>query len=202
VFLLLEGSTVLTVGGGQVAARKIESLAQAGAYVKVVAKEVDAEIMEFEKQGICSVETRGYRHGEAASYPLTIAATDDMETNRAVAADAVAANRLVNVVDQPDLCNFIVPSIIRRGALTVAISTGGAAPSFSKRLRERAEKIFPESLGGLIEVLAEFRAHIIKTVPDIGERKRIMTEVANSPETDAFLEGDDKPLKELLSKWT
>lgn len=201
LFLLLEEKKALVVGGGEVAARKVESLIEAGAIVKVVTKEANEEIKGFADSGLCELEVRPYEEGEAAGYVITIAATNDMETNKAVAFDAESKGRLVNIVDQPELCNFIVPSVIKRGQLVLAVSTGGAAPSLSKRLREILEKVFPESMGALAELLGAFRAKILDTVPDIEERKKIMTQVVNSPEFEKFLGGDEAPLKELLSKW-
>ena len=201
VFALLEGVRVLVVGGGEVAERKAAALIDAGALVQVVAREACEAMRTLETRGELKIELRDYRAGEAAGYALTVASTDDAETNRQVADDSRGAGRLVNVVDQPDLCNFIVPSVIRKGELTIAISTGGASPALSRRIRERLEKEFPESMSQLIEVLGEFRARIMNTRRSFEERKKIMTDVVNSPEVDAFLSGDEGPLKELLAKW-
>ena len=171
VYIILEGRDVLVVGGGDVALRKIESLLEAGARVKAVALDVDERISALAKaRPELTVEIRGYLKGEAARYFLIVAATNSEETNKAVASDAAEAGRLVNVVDQPELCNFIVPSVFRRGDLSVAISTGGASPALSRRIRQRLEAAFPERFAVLVELLAELRSELQRTVPDFEER--------------------------------
>ena len=202
VFLILSGQSVLVVGGGEVAERKVEALVESGAVVKVVADKVSERLEQLERSGAITVERRRYNPGEAAGYALTVAATDDRQVNREAAADARGAGRLVNVVDQTELCNFIAPSQIKRGELTIAISTGGLGPALSRRLKERLEASFPERLGALIDLLGDFRPALMEKIADFDQRRKIMTEVVNSKEIDVFLEGDDKPLKELLEKWT
>lgn len=200
-FLLLEGAAALVVGGGEVAARKVEALLEAGASVTVVSPEISDELRGIEKKNKALVEERAYREGEAADYAVTIAATNDNAVNRLVADDARGAGRLVNVVDAPELCNFIVPSVIRRGELTVAVSTGGASPAVSRFLRERLEKQLPERIAPLLDALGAFRRRIMETVDDPQERKRILTEAVRSPHVETFLDGDEAPLKEYLKQW-
>lgn len=197
VFLILEGATVLVVGGGEVAARKIEALLEAGAEIVVVASEVSEEILDMP----VTVEKRPYQSGEAAVYALTVAATNDNDTNRMIADDARGAGRLVNVVDVPELCNFIVPAVIRRGEMIVAIGTGGAGPIVSRRIRERLEKQLSDRIGPLVELLGDFRRGLRSRFKDIDERKSILEE-ATSPELiDSYLDGNEGPLKEFLSRW-
>jgi precorrin-2 dehydrogenase/sirohydrochlorin ferrochelatase len=154
VFLGLEGRRALVVGGGKVALRKAETLARAGAEVRVVAPELVAELRQdgrFE----CIGEPYAARHIKGMF--LAVAATDDEAVNARVAADALAAGVLVNVVDRPALCDFIVPSVVDRGRLLIAISTGGAAPSLARKTRERMEKEFGPEYALLLDALAEVR---------------------------------------------
>ncbi|MCX5685525.1 MAG: bifunctional precorrin-2 dehydrogenase/sirohydrochlorin ferrochelatase [Planctomycetota bacterium] len=154
IFLGLEGRRALVVGGGKVAFRKAQTLADAGAEVCVVAPEFEAE---FRRDGRfeCIGEPYTARHIQGAF--LVVAATDDEAVNAQVAADARAAGVLVNVVDRPALCDFIVPSVVDRGRLLIAISTGGAAPSLSRKTRERFEKEFGPEYATLLDALAEVR---------------------------------------------
>ena len=154
IILGLSGRRVLVVGGGKVALRKAETLAGAGASVRIVAPELLPELREggrFE----CISEPYSARHMKGMF--VAVAATDDEAVNAQVAADARAAGVLVNVVDRPALCDFIVPSVIERGRLQIAICTGGAAPSFSRKTRERLEKEFGPEYAILLDALAEVR---------------------------------------------
>jgi len=154
VVLDLSGRAALVVGGGAVALRKARALAEAGARVRVVAPQILTECRE-DTRIECVCEAYAARHVQGAR--VVVAATDSEETNARVAADARQAGALVNVVDRPELCDFIVPSQVRRGDLLVAISTGGAAPSLARRLRERLEQDFGPEYETYLAVLREVR---------------------------------------------
>jgi precorrin-2 dehydrogenase/sirohydrochlorin ferrochelatase len=154
IMLDLAGRRALVVGGGEVALRKARALADAGARVRIVAPKLVAGFTEdgrFE----CVAARYEKRHLEGAR--VAVAATDDEAVNRQVAQDARAAGVLVNVVDRPELCDFIVPAQVRRGDLLIAISTSGAAPALAKRLRERLEKEFGPEYATYLAVLREVR---------------------------------------------
>jgi siroheme synthase-like protein len=133
VFLDLAGVSVLLVGGGKVALRKADGLAEAGATITVVAPEVVPALAELATH----VARRQYAAGEAADYQLVITATDDPVVNAQVAADAREARVWVNSADDPQNCSFILPAIARRGLVTVAVSTGGASPALAGALRQQ-----------------------------------------------------------------
>jgi len=154
IMLNLAGRRALVVGGGKVALRKAQALAEAGARVRVVAPDILPEFAH-DARVECVREPYGARHMEGVF--LAVAATDDEAVNARVAADARAAGALVNVVDRPALCDFIVPSVVERGRLMLAISTGGAAPSLARRIREHLEKEFGPSYATLLDALAEVR---------------------------------------------
>ncbi|MCX5647804.1 MAG: bifunctional precorrin-2 dehydrogenase/sirohydrochlorin ferrochelatase [Planctomycetota bacterium] len=154
IVLNLFGRRALVVGGGEVALRKARALADAGARVRVVAPKLVAGFTEdgrFE----CLAVRYEKRHLEGAL--VAVAATDDEAVNRRIAEDARVAGVLVNVVDRPELCDFIVPAQVRRVDLLIAISPSGAAPSRARRLRERLEKEFGPEYATLLEVLREVR---------------------------------------------
>jgi precorrin-2 dehydrogenase/sirohydrochlorin ferrochelatase len=155
VNLRLEGRPCLVVGGGRVAARKVEGLAVCGARVHVVAPEVGAEIKAM--AGV-TWEERGYEPREAARYRLVIAATDRDDVNRMVCADGDAAGTWASRADDAGSGSFTLPSVVRRGALMVTVSTGGRSPALSAWIgRHVAREMGPE-YETLLEVLAAERA--------------------------------------------
>jgi precorrin-2 dehydrogenase/sirohydrochlorin ferrochelatase len=154
IMLDLAGRRALVVGGGKVALRKAQALADAGARVRVVAPEFHPAFAADARLE-CIREPYAARH--MAGVFLAVAATDDEAVNACVAADARAAGVLVNVVDRPALCDFIVPSVVERGRLVLAISTGGAAPSLARRLRERLQEEFGPEYATLLDALGEVR---------------------------------------------
>jgi precorrin-2 dehydrogenase/sirohydrochlorin ferrochelatase len=157
VFLDLSGVSVLMVGGGTIALRKVSSLAEAGAAVTVVAPVVVPELVAL----AAAVERRPYEPGEAAGYQLVVTATDDPAVNAQVAADARAAQVWVNSADDPQNCSFILPAVARRGLVTVAVSTGGASPALAGHLRTQiADEVLTPAVASAAEELARQRAEI------------------------------------------
>ncbi len=165
VYLDLGEKLAVVVGGGAVAARKIRTLVEYGARVVVVAPEVVDELEQMATEGLVEIQRRGYVRGDLDQAFLVVCATDSEETNRAVYDEAEQRGCLVNVVDVPELCNFIVPSIVRRGQLQLAISTGGAAPTVAKRLRRHVEDHVGQEWGPYIELLGEVRTLVMERVP-------------------------------------
>ncbi len=155
VNLLLEGRRVLVVGGGPVAARKVDGLADAGAVVRVIAPQAVAEIT---LRADVDHEARPYRRGEVAGYWLVIAATDDPAVNQAVFDDGEAAGIWVNVADEPERCSFILPAVVRRGPVQLTASTSGTSPALSGWLRDRLDASFGPELEVLATVVGAERA--------------------------------------------
>src|SRR5207248_4609739 len=146
-FLDLRGRDCLVVGGGEVGWRKVEALLEAGARVTVVSPEAVPALREAAAAARIRWLSRDYERGDAGAYFLVVAATDDLEAQRAVFADAEAAGRPCNVVDVPELCSFIVPALLQRGEVTVAVSTGGASPTLAQRIRDRIAACIGEEYG-------------------------------------------------------
>ena len=155
VNLIVEDRPCLVVGGGRVAARKAEGLLACGARVHVLAPEVGDEVRALAPR--VTFEARPYRRGEAASYRLVIAATDSPEVNRSVYVDGEGAGVWVNGADDPDNCSFTLPSVVRRGALLVTVSTGGRSPALSSWLRARLETELGPEYETLLDLLATER---------------------------------------------
>src|SRR5580704_6661222 len=139
IFLQVEGKRCLVVGGGEVALRKVQPLIDAGASVTVISPQVTADLASLAESGRISLLRRSYRTGDMRGYQLVYAATDDREVQRRLFEESRTLNILINVADAPEFCSFIVPSVIRRGRLQVAISTEGASPTTARLLRQRME---------------------------------------------------------------
>jgi len=187
--LCLEGRPCLVVGGGRVAFRKARSLIAAGAQVTVVSPGCCPELLQLEGLQLID-EPFDERH--VAGAILVFAATDDAEVNRRVAHAARQAGAWVNVVDTPAECDFIVPSVLARGELTLSVCSGGAAPALSRRLRESLEEQFPPAYAEYVALLAELRALILASIRDIARRRPILERLADAATWDLFqAEGPD-----------
>jgi precorrin-2 dehydrogenase / sirohydrochlorin ferrochelatase len=154
VALRLAGRPVLVVGGGEVAARKIAALLEAGAEVTVIAPEIVASLGDDPR---VRVEQRAYAPGDVAGYRLVVVATDDAAVNQAVFDEAEAAGVWVNAADDPQRCSFVLPAVARRGPVTIAVSTGGTSPALAGWLRDRLATDLPAGLEEVVERLAAER---------------------------------------------
>ena len=155
VNLVVDGRRCLVVGGGRVAAGKVRNLRTCGAIVHVVATEVGDEIAAMPD---VTIERRPYRRGEVAGYRLVVAATGDPEVNAAVFGDGEAAGVWVNSADDPARCSFTLPSVVRRGPLTLTVSTGGHSPALSRWLADRFGRVIGPEYAVLLELLSAERS--------------------------------------------
>lgn len=201
VSLDLRDKPVLLVGGGEVAFRKARGLSRAGCRLTVVSREFSPTFRTWLEEQHFHVEQRAYRNGEAAAYFLVISATDDAGVNHRVFEDAERAGRLINVVDQPALCNIYIPSRIERGDLLVSISTGGRCPAFARWLRRELEGEVPERYGLLLDRVAAIRSRMKETVPSQDARRRILERLLRSEAARRFLAGEDQLLNRMDKGW-
>lgn len=176
LFFNVKNKTVLVVGGGDVALRKVQSLLQAGAQVTVVSPEFHSSLEEIADANLNRV-VREYHSSDVEQKQLVIAATDHLTLNKRVKDDCDAANIWVNVVDQPDLCGFTFPSIIDRSPLVIAISTNGKAPVLGRLLKEKLEKIIPRWTGQFAKLAGEFRAQAKQQINDFKSRRHFWERV-------------------------
>ncbi len=181
LFADLTGREVLVVGAGEVAARKVRLLLDAGARVTVVATAVGAALRrmldEYAGQGSLGLRQEPFRPEHCDGMLLVIAATDDTTVNARVAATGRERNVLVNVVDDAALSSFIVPAIVDRSPLVIAISSGGVAPVLARLVRERLEALFDGSFGALALLLEQWRGRIRARLPQLGARRRFYERV-------------------------
>lgn len=171
VNLIVEGKVAVVIGGGQVAARKIQDLLAARADVTVIAPHACGRILVLAEEKRIQARFRPYTKEDLAGAFLAVAATDDEEVNAGVANDAAAMNVLVNVVDRPALCTFTVPATVCRGHLTFAVSTEGRCPALAGILREELETRYGPEYSELVSLFAEVRQEMIAQAWD-GRRIR------------------------------
>ena len=176
----LQGRKALVVGGGKVAQRKIETLLERGATVQVVAKSLTAVLEELRSAG--KIECLGEEFLETflEGVFVVFAATDDAPLNRRVSRAAQQRGLLVNAVDQPADCNFIVPSVLSRGDLLIAVSTSGKSPAFARRVRVGLEQSFGEEYGLFLNLMGNLRKEILRLGLSQEENKRAFEELVYS----------------------
>ncbi|MGE5554015.1 MAG: bifunctional precorrin-2 dehydrogenase/sirohydrochlorin ferrochelatase [Betaproteobacteria bacterium] len=180
VMLDLAGVDCLVVGGGRVAERKVEGLLSVGARVTVIAPRATDGLAELARAGKIQHERRPFASGDTAGYKLVIAATDDARLNAEVAGEARRRGLLANVVDCAPESNFIVPAVVRRGELVIAVSTGGSSPAQARRIREQLEGEFGPEWGPYLALLDELRPQVIATFPPGPGREAIFQRLAAS----------------------
>src|SRR3990170_7997925 len=180
IFLDLSGKRCVVVGGGRVAERKCSTLIKTGARITVISPNITKRLAGYREKGLIRHIPRGYRSGDIKTAFIVISATDSGETNQKVAKEVLAAGKLLNVVDVPSLCNFIVPSVLRRRLLTIAISTGGASPAMAKTIRKELQKLYGPEYSIYLNRLRDVRLKVIKEIPDKREREKFLKGLAAS----------------------
>lgn len=189
----------VVVGGGEVAQRKTESLIVCHARVKVVAPSATADIIELADKGIIEYASKYYEPSDLDGALLAIAATNDMELNRRISADCRERGVLVNVVDVPALCDFFVPSIIRRGDLVISISTSGRGPAMAKYIKEVLGKEIGDEYGLLLKMVSALRDRLMAAEGTGSKKKnRILADVLRSDILDAIRARDRDKIEKIL----
>jgi precorrin-2 dehydrogenase / sirohydrochlorin ferrochelatase len=178
--LNLEERSCLVVGGGKVGARKTKGLLSAGARVIVVSPQMDASLEALRPHERLHLERRAYRPEDMQGVFLAFAATDDAALNRRIQKDAVDCRALCNIADQPELCDFILPAVVRQGDLTLAITTAGKSPALARRLRrELTDKLGPE-YARLTELMGAIRHRLLSKGHDPEGHQRIFNTLLDS----------------------
>jgi precorrin-2 dehydrogenase/sirohydrochlorin ferrochelatase len=162
ISLEIKGRRCVVVGGGQVALRKVKALLEHGAQVEVISPTLCPELSRLNTAGTISVLRKEYEPGDLGNAFIAIAATTDAGINREVAGEAKQQRILVNVVDTPELSDFIVPSYLCRGALTIAVATAGKSPALARKIRTMIEKDYGEEYASLVDLAAEVRSDLKK----------------------------------------
>lgn len=190
VALDLRGRRCLVVGGGEEALKKTRSLLAVGARVHVVSPDLVEGLADLACAGQVTWEPRTYRPGDLQGHFLVFACTDDERANAAVAAEAAAAGVLLNVVDQPARCHFIMPAVVRRGSLTIAVTTDGKSPALAKALQEELAAAYGPEHAEFLEILAALRPVVLASGLPPAARRELFTRIVRSEALPRLLAGD------------
>jgi precorrin-2 dehydrogenase / sirohydrochlorin ferrochelatase len=197
----LKGRRCLVIGGGDVGLEKIEGLLLCDADVELIAPEAISELSALAAEGSIRWEQREFQDGDLDGAFMAIAATNDTDVNVSVYEGAERRAMLVNVVDVPPLCNFILPAIVRTGPLAIAISTAGASPALAKRIKAQIAEAYGEPYARLAVLLNEVRGWAKGTLPTYQDRKAFFEGIVNGqPDPIALLrDGDEAAVRELIA---
>jgi precorrin-2 dehydrogenase / sirohydrochlorin ferrochelatase len=199
--LRLTGRRCVVVGGGEVGLEKVEGLLACDGSVTLIAPDAVPELEELAREGSIRWERREYETGDLEATFIAIAATSDTDVNIRVYEDAERRAMLVNVVDVPPLCNFILPAIVRTGPLAIAISTAGASPALAKRIKAEIAEQYGEPYARLAEILNEARGWAKATLPTYQDRKVFFESIVNGePDPVELLRaGDEGAVRDLVA---
>lgn len=189
-FVDIEAQPCLVVGGGAIAEEKAGSLLECGGVVTVISPDLTDGLCDHADRGALRWLARPYETGDVRGFRLVISATDSKEVNERVYGDAEAEGIMVNVVDVPPLCRYIVPSIVRQGDLCIAISTGGKSPALAKKIRGQLEGAYGPEYADLLDLLGAYRPRMKAAYPDDTEtRARLWTSLVDSDLLDLLRAG-------------
>lgn len=186
----LKNRRCIVIGGGEVAERKIETLLEFDAAVFVIAPELTSRLECHAEQGLIESVHGMYSPEMLDGALLVFAATDDREVNRAVSEECRKRGILVNVADDPELCTFFVPAMVRRGGFVIGISTSGRSPALAKRVRESLETEFGPVYGDLADLMGELRDEVKSEYVDQADRNRAFVRILNSNVLDLLAQGE------------
>jgi len=174
----LKDKKILLIGGGYIALEKLEKLVDFTEEIKVITKDVSDDFLKFANKYNISIEQKPYKRGDIDSYDIVIVATNTVDLHKEIYKESRSSRILVNSVDNTAYCDFIFPSYIKQGDLTISISTSGASPAMAKRLRIYIEKLIPSNIGEFLKEMKSLR----KSIPKGKERMRFFEE-----KTDKFM---------------
>ncbi len=195
----VRGRNCLVVGGGAVGARKVGTLLACGANVTVVSTETAAEIDRLAEAGAVTVERRGFVPEDLEGRFLVIGATDDTGLNRQISSEAEKRQMLCNIADFPEGCNFILPSVVRRGDLLISISTSGTSPAFAKALRKQISAAFGPEYGRFLQLMGALRARLLARSHAPEEHKPLFEALIDGGLLERIREQDVDAVNRLLA---
>ncbi len=200
IFLELGGRRAVVIGGGSVAVRKAQVLLNAGARLVVVAERIDDMMKALCTGTNAQLVKSRYSKNYLTGAVLAIAATNNRELNKQIYKDCQELEMLCNVVDVPDLCDFFVPAVVKRGNLQIAIGTDGHSPAYAGHIRKKLEKIFTEKHGQFLAELEALRKRIIEEVPGATDRKAVFGELVDDKSFEHFIENGPAAWRDRAEK--
>ncbi|MEJ2282413.1 MAG: bifunctional precorrin-2 dehydrogenase/sirohydrochlorin ferrochelatase [Desulfobacterales bacterium] len=198
VHLKIENRNCLVVGGGGVGTRKVKTLLECGARVTVISRELSRELRELAESGDIDLEQRSYRSEDLNGMFLVIGATNDMKLNRQISNDAEQLNTLCNIADRPEVCNFILPAIVRRDDLVITVSTSGKSPAMAKKLRKALENQYGEEYGELLRLMGAIRKKLLRQAHEPEAHKPLFEQLINSDLIEMIQKGETEKIDSLL----
>jgi len=200
VYVQLRERPCVVIGGGKIAEGKVDGLLAAQGKVTVISPDLTPHLQHLVEQKLIKYLARTYQPGDLTGAFMIICATDQAEINHKVWEEASANRQLVNVVDDTPRCNFIAPSILRKGDLTIAISTSGKAPALAVRLKERLQREIGPEYERFLELAGELREPLAQRIPDFETRKALWYELMDSGILNVLASGDESSAREIISQ--
>jgi len=188
----------LVVGGGSVGTRKIKTLLDCGGRVTVISLEVSAALDTLARSGRVELKQRAYSQSDLEDVFLVIGATDDQDLNRRISSDAARQNLLCNIADRPEICNFILPSIVSRGDLTISISTAGQSPAMAKTLRKSLEQQFGTEYADMLRLMGAVRKKLLRQRHEPEAHKPLFEQLIHSGLRDLIRDQRTEDIDDLL----
>lgn len=198
IYLDIQNRNCLVVGGGGVGTRKVATLLNCGANVTAVSPEMSDQLRNLAGSSGLTLKERAYRSSDLEGMFLVIGATDDETLNRQISRDAERRGTLCNIADRPEICNFILPSIVQRGDLVITISTSGKSPALAKKMRKSLEALFGEEYGVLLKLMGGIRKKLLSRSHEPEAHKPIFEQLINSDLTNLIKEGKTAEINTLL----
>lgn len=198
VNLDIQNRNCLVVGGGSVGTRKVGTLLDCGAIVTVASPDITAKLLELAHKGSIILKNRPYQASDITGMFLVIGTTNNEKLNRQINSDAQRLNILCNIADRPEDCNFILPAIVKRGDLVIAISTSGKSPALAKKLRKKLEKEFGEEYGEFLRLMGAIREKLLRKKYAPEARKHIFEQLTNKGLVQMIRDRKEEDINSLL----
>jgi len=200
ILLNLSGRKCIVIGGGTIAERKVSSLLDSGGSVSVIAPFITDHLRGLSQENKITFINREYEKGDLKGAFLVIAATDSSQVNKSVYEETRELGIMADIVDEPQLCDFIVPSCIRRGPLIITVSTSGKSPCLSKKIRKDLESIYSEAYGTFTSMLGNMRERVQKEIPVPEKRKKFWETLMESNIPELLKKGKHREVEELIEE--
>lgn len=204
IYIDIKDKPCIVIGGGNVAERKVISLLDAGAIVSIISPELTPALKKLVNKKSIKYYPEIYKHGDLKGFVLAYSATNNPEANKAVFKEAKREGILLNIVDVPELCNFIVPAVIEQGDLLITVSTSGKSPAMAKHIRQMLEKEFGREYAIFLKIMGKVREKVLTKSKDSVKNKKVFEKIIKSPMLKWIREGKKKEmnkfLKEILEK--
>jgi precorrin-2 dehydrogenase/sirohydrochlorin ferrochelatase len=200
VHLDIKNRNCLIVGGGAVGTRKVNTLLECGAHVTVVSPDPTSQLTRLASEESITLKTRAYRSDDLSGMFLVIGASDDETLNLQISKDAERAHILCNIVDRPEVCNFILPSIVRRGDLVITISTSGKSPALAKNLRQKLETQFGREYADFLLLMGAIRQKLLSQSHEPEAHKALFNQLIDSDLIQLMQAGKTAEINSLLYK--